>query len=93
MMKKQAESLPLEANVGEALSRAFRVSGDMPEAMAEWILGVEFDRSVRDRVDHLAHANQDGLLTEEELAELDAYARFECVIGTLKTKVRIALGQ
>jgi hypothetical protein len=65
--------------------------GTLSVATARFILGREFSDSDKARMHELAIRNQDDLLSDEEIAELHAYARAGTVLSILKSTARRTL--
>ncbi len=56
-------------------------------ANAERLLAFRLSEPLQARLDALLEKNREGVLTNEEIAELDAYERFEHLVRLLKARV------
>lgn len=56
-------------------------------ADAERLLAFRLSAPLQERLDALLEKNREGTLTNEEIAELDAYERFEHLVRLLKARV------
>lgn len=65
--------------------------GDLPQAMARYILTLGFGEDDKQRMHHLAVRNQQDALSNAEREELFAYAKAGTVLSILKSKARRAL--
>ena len=68
------------------------VYDDLPNLLAEStdaqrVLAFRLSDAKQVRLDELLERNCEGILTDDELAELDAYERFEPVVRLLKARV------
>lgn len=61
-----------------------------PEA-AKVLLGLDFRREDKDRMNTLAAKARAGSLTPEEQREIDAYSRIGSLVSILKSKARLSL--
>jgi hypothetical protein len=57
------------------------------------LLELQFSEPDQARINDLAARNQQGLLSEEEKAELLAYAKAGCLLGILHSRARRVLGK
>lgn len=74
------------------LGRALRPErGDLPRETAQWLLDVNFDPADLERVAVLYEKARDGVLTEEESAELEDYGDVGRLLEMLKAKARASL--
>ncbi len=64
---------------------------DLSVAEAQAILRWQFKPEDKERIEELLDRNNDGELTEGELAELDEYLRIGDVVGMLQAKARLSL--
>ena len=62
-------------------------------AAAEKLLAFRLSQHKQQRLDDLLAKNRAGILSAEELAELDAFEQFEHVVRLLKARVREREGQ
>ena len=60
----------------------------LDDESARRIVALTIDPLVQARVDFLAEGANEGRLTDEELAEYDAYINVDDIIATLKLKAR-----
>jgi hypothetical protein len=65
--------------------------GQLPPAMARYILTLGFSERDKARMHDLAVRNQDGALAPAEKEELVAYAKAGSLLGILQSKARRAL--
>lgn len=65
--------------------------GTLPASAARAILQITFSAGDRERMNELAAKNRDGVLTEEEHAELNDYLRIGSFLSLLKAKARRSL--
>ena len=65
--------------------------GDLPEAVAEWMLKAEFDEVDRDRIRELSEKAREGSLTPEEDAELEDYGDVARMLELMKAKAKASL--
>jgi hypothetical protein len=66
--------------------------GQLPAAMARYILKLGFGDRDKERMHDLAARNQDGALTPAEKEELLAYAKAGSLLSILKSRARRVLG-
>ena len=65
--------------------------GDFSAELAQHILGLQFTADEIERYESLAYRNQEGVLTRQELAELDAFVTANTFLMVLKSKARRSL--
>src|SRR5436309_120258 len=65
--------------------------GDLPRALARYILTLGFDEEDQARMRELAERNQDGALTSEEREELQNYVKAGHLLALLHSKARMSL--
>jgi hypothetical protein len=61
-----------------------------PEA-AEFLLGVDFEESDRERMLQLAERSEAGTLTAEEQTEFDGYLHVGNLLAVMRSRARLAL--
>ena len=87
-MKKQSRG----TSQVEILARALKAEeGSLSAEAARSILRLHLDQSDRERAHELVVKNQEGQLSEEELAELDNYRRVGHLLDLLASKARLSL--
>jgi len=64
---------------------------ELPLSLARFLLRVEFSDEDKMRMHELATKNQSGLLSSQELEELQGYAKAGCLLGILQSKARATL--
>lgn len=67
--------------------------GDFSPEHAKYVLGLKFTKGQLARYNKLASRHNDGLLDEEELAELDALVNANMILILLQAKARLSLKQ
>ena len=67
--------------------------GDLPVAVARYVLGMRFSEQQAARYETLAEQNQDGTLTTSEMEELEAFVTANTLLMILKSKARRSLVQ
>ena len=65
--------------------------GQLPAALARYILGIGFSERDKTRMHDLAVRNQDGALSPAETEELSAYAKAGTLLSLLQSKARRVL--
>lgn len=65
--------------------------GDLPRETAQWLLDVDFDPTDRTRIAALYEKAREGVLTEDENAELEDYGDVGRLLEMLKAKARASL--
>jgi hypothetical protein len=65
--------------------------GGFSAALAQHVLALKFNEEQVARYEALAYKNQDGTLTPDELAELDAYVTANTFLMVLQSKARRSL--
>jgi hypothetical protein len=65
--------------------------GALPAEVASYILRLGLPESDRSRMTDLSEKAQDGTLTEEERAELEAYSHAAAFLTVLQSKARVSL--
>jgi hypothetical protein len=69
------------------------LNGDYSRQLAQYVIGLNFTEAQHARYQDLASRNQDGSLTEEELAELDAFITANAFLTIIQSKARRSLMQ
>ncbi|MSU76671.1 MAG: hypothetical protein EXS16_01110 [Gemmataceae bacterium] len=73
----------------EILSRVLANNDErFPASIAKYLLTLGFDEQDKNRMHELAVRNQEDGLSENEKAELHAYARMSTVLSIIKSKAR-----
>lgn len=67
--------------------------GDTAAAFSQYLLSLKFTDEQIARYESLAYRNQDGNLTPEELAELDAFLKANTLLAVVQLKARRSLIQ
>lgn len=81
-------------NEADILSRVISANKeDFPPAMVDLILGFNFPKEDRERMDELALKAREGTLTDEEEAEINAYERVGHFLSALQSKARASLNR
>jgi hypothetical protein len=89
MQTSEAQTQNSEAAIlGRVLTDG--ANGFSPE-VAHHILNVSFTEEDKARMHELAAKNQEGILSADELRELDNYIKVGDIVAILKSKARIAL--
>jgi hypothetical protein len=77
---------------GDILRRVFRPEqGDVPAAVAHWLLSMDLAPEDHSRVAELLDKGREGTLTPEEDAELEDYGDVGRMLELLKAKAHTAL--
>jgi hypothetical protein len=77
---------------GTILRRVFRPeSGEVPAAVAEWLLTINFASEDHARMAELMEKAREGTLTPEEDAELEDYGDVGRMLELLKARAKVAL--
>ena len=78
----------------DLLRRVFDLSGrGMPRPLAESILALDFPEGDATRIDELNAKANEGLLSDEEAAELEAYININDLLAWWQSKARQSLKQ
>ena len=79
-------------NEAEILSRIIAPrEPNFPSDTAKIILTFDFGKEDRDRMNQLAEKAREGILTDEEQAEIDGYERVGYFLSLLRSKARLSL--
>ena len=65
----------------------------MTPAAARAILALTFPDADRKYMKRLAQRSRDGLLTDEEMKQVESYSRVGSLLGILHAKARLAIGK
>ena len=69
------------------------LNGDFSRQLAQYVIGLKFGEGQIARYDDLASRNQEGKLSEQELAELDAFVTANAFMMIIQSKARRSLMQ
>jgi hypothetical protein len=87
-----ATATPLTNTEAAILSRVIKPEDNtLPRAAARALLRLDFDQQDRDQMHELAVKNQQGELTEPELAELQCYVHVGLILDLLRSRARLSL--
>ena len=67
--------------------------GDLPPAVAEFVLSVRLSDAQRSRYQSLAERHNNGELSSDELKELEGFVELNDVLVVMKAKARQALAK
>jgi hypothetical protein len=67
--------------------------GSLPPAAAEFFIELEFSQRAKDRMSQLCDRGNQGELTPQERAEIEAYRRVGMLLDLLQAKARLSLRQ
>jgi len=67
--------------------------GNLPPAIAEAVLAIQFAEADQARIGELAAKSNDGMLTPAEVAEYDEYIAAADLLSLWKSKARLSLTQ
>ncbi len=74
------------------LDRVIKPSqGDLAEALAQYILSLDFPKSDHERYARLSERAQDGLLSADEKSELEEFLNVNDFLSTVQAKARSSL--
>ena len=88
-MGSQVLSPNTEAAIWARLMQAQK--DELSPETAEFLLGMDFAQSDRERMLELAERSDAGTLTAEEQAELDGYLHVGNLLAVIQSKARLAL--
>ncbi len=67
--------------------------GNLSEALAQYILSLDFPKEDRDRYQELSAKADEGLLSLEEKSELEEFLNVNDFLATVQAKARRSLGE
>jgi hypothetical protein len=87
-------SLVVDSSFAEVWERTIRAGGaDLTRDTAKFFLKLQFTTEDRARMNELAAKAREGLLTDDEQAELGNYMQLGWFLDLMKSKARLSLGR